>query len=187
MNKQTMLIIGIGVLVLVAGLLLLTSRTSTQNSGDAMEQSEESMEAGESMMQTDPADAMMEGEEAIETDAMMEEPSMESEEQGMMKKGSYVPYSEQTAIQAAQDGKAVLFFHASWCPTCKVANEAFTSRSGEIPAGVTVLKTDYDTEAELKAKYGITYQHTFVQIDENGNEITKWNGGDIEELGTNIQ
>ena len=40
---------------------------------------------------------------------------------------------------------------------------------------------------ELAQKYSITYQHTFVQIDAEGKEITKWNGGKIDELLTNIK
>lgn len=104
------------------------------------------------------------------------------------KAGAYVEYSVQALSEAAKNnGKAVLFFHAKWCPFCKTADQAFSSRTQEIPAGVTVLKTDYDTEKELRTKYGVTYQHTFVQVDANGNQITKWNGGDIETLKSNIK
>lgn len=97
--------------------------------------------------------------------------------------GSYVDYSPTAVATATQNGgKAVLFFHASWCPTCKVANQEFTSKAAQIPAGVTVIKTDYDSSTELKKKYGVTYQHTFVQVDSAGNELAKWNGGAIEQL-----
>jgi hypothetical protein len=47
---------------------------------------------------------------------------------------------------------------------------------------VTVLKIDYDSNTQLKQKYGVTYQHTFVQIDNNESLVTKWNGGDIDNL-----
>jgi thioredoxin 1 len=93
--------------------------------------------------------------------------------------GSYVDYSE-SAYQEALGTRRVLFFHAAWCPTCKTANAEFAQ--GSIPEGVTLLKTDYDIYDELKKKYGITYQHTFVEVDEDGNEIQKWSGGGIEEL-----
>lgn len=95
--------------------------------------------------------------------------------------GRYREYSE-SEYGLAADQKRVIFFHASWCPTCKVANEEFTSQADKIPEDVVLFKTDYDTETELKKKYGITYQHTFVLVDENGDEIKKWNGGGIEEL-----
>lgn len=106
----------------------------------------------------------------------------------MMKESArYIEYSAANLKKATEEGKAVLFFHATWCPTCKVANEAFTNNSSQIPEGVTVLKTDYDSQKDLKAKYGITYQHTFVQVNSEGNELAKWNGGDIDELVKNIK
>ena len=56
-----------------------------------------------------------------------------------------------------------------------------------------VLRVNYndpDTdqeEKELAKKYGITYQHTYVQIDSAGKELTKWNGGGAAELLVNIK
>lgn len=100
--------------------------------------------------------------------------------------GSYVEFSKQ-AFEAAKDKKRVYFFHANWCPTCKAANETFTISPNAIPADVVVFKTDYDTQTELKKKYGITYQHTFVQVDPAGNELAKWNGGDLDLLRQNIK
>ena len=37
-------------------------------------------------------------------------------------------------------------------------------------------------ERELKKKYAVTYQHTFVQVDENEEEVTRWSGGEFEEI-----
>lgn len=99
--------------------------------------------------------------------------------------GRYLNYSR-GAYNDSKNMKRVLFFHAPWCPTCKVANEEFMSQQDKIPEDAVLLKTDYDTEQELKSKYGITYQHTFVLVDMDGNEIRKWNGGGIEELVNNI-
>lgn len=99
------------------------------------------------------------------------------------KAGSYQDYSTATiATEQKAGNKVVLFFHAPWCPYCKAADIAFKANATSIPAGVTVLKTDYDSNTELKKKYGVTYQHTFVQIDTNGNQVSKWNGGDIDNL-----
>lgn len=99
------------------------------------------------------------------------------------KTGEYKDYSPATVTEAQKVGnKVVLFFHADWCPFCVEADKQFKARQEEIPSGVTVLKTHYDTETVLKQKYGVTYQHTFVQIDAQGNMVTKWNGGDVENL-----
>lgn len=99
---------------------------------------------------------------------------------------AYREYSP-AAFASTVDKKRVLFFHASWCPTCKVAHAEFEKGSPSIPEGVLIFKTDYDAEDDLKKTYGVTYQHTFVQVDEQGNVVTKWNGGGITELAANVK
>lgn len=109
--------------------------------------------------------------------------SSETPEVAMHTSGEYLDYSSETLIgELAEGHKVVLFFHAPWCPFCKTADAAFKSKLDQIPSGVVVLKTDYDSNAALKQKYGVTYQHTFVQVDTDGNMITKWNGGDLDNL-----
>ena len=88
-------------------------------------------------------------------------------------KGTYAAY-DQSKLANAIHGKVVLFFHAPWCPTCKEADQNFNSTA--TPDGLTLLKTDYDSSTDLKRKYGVTYQHTFVQVDKDGNLIKKWSG-----------
>jgi len=92
----------------------------------------------------------------------------------------YLAYNETEALAAAQTGKVVLFFHAAWCPTCKSAHENIINNLNKIPENVTIFKLDYDTEKELKKKYEVTYQHTFVQIDANGEAIHMWSGGELD-------
>ncbi len=102
------------------------------------------------------------------------------------KDSRYLTYT-QAGFEAANDKKRVFFFHASWCPTCKAANQELTENTDKIPSNVIVFKTDYDSEKELKKQYGITYQHTFVSVDKDGKQVKKWNGGAIDELIANIQ
>jgi peptide methionine sulfoxide reductase msrA/msrB len=71
-------------------------------------------------------------------------------------------------------GDIVLFFHADRCPTCQQAEKNFLA-SG-IPARLTILKVDYDKETELKKKYAILTQTSFVYIKNDGNMITRWVG-----------
>jgi thiol-disulfide isomerase/thioredoxin len=89
--------------------------------------------------------------------------------------GSYEPYSPDKIARAAT-GDVVLFFHASWCPSCRALQASIESNRKSIPSGLSILKADYDRESELKKKYGVTTQHTLVQVDAAGNLIAKWSG-----------
>ena len=129
-------------------------------------------------------------------DSMMKKDSAPTVAQKMMEKNSknsrYISYTK-AEYDTSADKRRVLYFYATWCPSCKIANEDFTANPNKIPEDAVVLRVNYndpDTdqeEKELAQKYGITYQHTFVQIDAEGKEITKWNGGKIDELLTNIK
>jgi len=95
----------------------------------------------------------------------------------------YISYSEQALEEATQDGnRALLFFHADWCPTCRAAEKDILSKIDQVPDDLTILKADYDTERELKKKYQVAVQHTFVQVDQNGNQLTKWSGGGLQDI-----
>ncbi len=91
----------------------------------------------------------------------------------MMIKGSFSEY-DQAKLANAEKGKVVLFFSANWCPTCQEANKNFKATTP--PEGLTLLKVDYDNSNELKKKYGVTYQHTYVEVDKEGTLIKKWSG-----------
>ena len=91
--------------------------------------------------------------------------------------GSYEIYSPEKLVKA-DAGKVVLFFRASWCPTCKALDANLKTNLNSIPEGVTILDVDYDNSAELKKKYGVTYQHTLVEVDSKGNMLKKWSGGE---------
>jgi thioredoxin 1 len=121
------------------------------------------------------ADSMMKKDETMKG----EESMMKKDDSAMMQKaGVYTTYSAD-AVAMAQKGKTVLFFHAGWCPTCRTADADITAGAATIPAGVTILKVDYDKEAALKQKYGVTSQHTFVEIDASGTLVEKWSGGNL--------
>lgn len=92
-------------------------------------------------------------------------------------KSGYVTYDEYNADKAAFDqGDVVLFFHASWCPTCQRAEENLEADPASIPNDLTIVKVDYDSSSDMKQQYGVTVQHTFVQVDESGTQLTKWTG-----------
>lgn len=188
--SKTIAVTTILVLIIGAGIAwaVIQNEDVAPNDTDAM--MDEKMEGNESdsMMENKSSDAMMDSEDKMQGDSMPTGDSMKDDKMGgsdamMVNPGTYKDYSVSTVEAEQKAGnKVVLFFHAPWCPFCKAANEAFISRAGEIPSGVVVLKTDYDSNTELKQKYGVTYQHTFVQIDNDENQVSKWNGGDIDNL-----
>lgn len=192
---NTKWVVGIIIAVIALGGGYALSRQQVQNKMEAEKESDSmagdpnnSMELKGNKVTKDAAaltaesGTMMDEQTTKTGEGSMQEPSI------MQKPGAYKDYSQEALATATRDGgKAVLFFWASWCPYCKVANEDFTNNAGQIPAGVTILKTNYDTEKKLKTKYGITYQHTFVQVDASGTQITKWSGGGVKELKINIK
>lgn len=161
----------IAIVLIGAGFYVVSqdSNTAEESNGDAMiEQYDGAMTGGE--------DEGVEGGEeaqAADTDASSSGQAMEK------KSGTYASYSPEAVSNA--EGKVVLFFHANWCPTCRALDKSIESNLGDIPEGVTIFKTNYDTETKLKQKYGVTYQHTLVQIDAQGNKVTLWGGGNTLE------
>ncbi len=99
---------------------------------------------------------------------------------------SYVEYNK-VAFDKAVAKKRVLFFAASWCPTCRSADKDFNANLKSIPDSVVIFKTDYDTELDLKKTYGITHQHTFVYVDKSGKALKTWSGGATAEILVNTK
>ncbi len=105
------------------------------------------------------------------------------------------PYTEFSpdALSTARDTRRVLFFYANWCPTCREAHADFVTKMSSIPERVTVIRVNYndsdtdDQEKSLARKFSVSYQHTFVEIDSEGNQLKKWNGGGVDELLSNTQ
>jgi thiol-disulfide isomerase/thioredoxin len=71
-------------------------------------------------------------------------------------------------------GEVVLFFNASWCPTCQQTVQALDEQG--VPPGLTVVSVDYDSATALRQQYQVTVQHTFVQVDEAGEPVAKFTG-----------
>ncbi len=119
--------------------------------------------------------AIAEGKNAV-GEAMKEagEKMMKDDGVAVAKAGVFADYS---ADKVAEYDGAVLDFYASWCPSCRALEADIIENEANIPEGVAILKVDFDKATELKQKYGVNKQHTLVQVDGEGNEITKWSGG----------
>ena len=167
MNK-TLIVVMLAVVVLVAIGVLVYS----QNSSDT-------------------GLAMMSKELNGEKNMIVDSEKMDKTDIDEVEKSRYIVYTNATALDALES-KKVLFFYASWCPTCRPADAEFMANSDKIPSDVSVVRVNYNdpetdqSEKDLAKKYAITYQHTYVQIDKKGDEIRKWNGGGLTELLDNI-
>ncbi|WP_420594070.1 thioredoxin family protein [Deinococcus sp.] len=104
----------------------------------------------------------------------------------MMAESGYQVYTK-AAFDAAVSEKRVLFFHATWCPNCKQADADINANLKDLPKDIVIFKTDYDKEVALKKQYGITYQHTFVLVDDKGTAIRKWAGGGLKQIVANAE
>lgn len=180
MNKGIWIVVAV---VVIGGIGVLMMQGNQKESAmmekKAME--EKMMMEEKAMMEK----KVMEEKAAMEGDAMMEkkdgammekDEAMMEKDTAMMSKGSYEMY-DASKLAMAEKGKVVLFFKAAWCPSCKTVDADIKANLAAIPAGVTILEVDYDKSADLKQKYGVTTQHTFVQVDAKGALITKWSGG----------
>lgn len=147
-------VIGTFVALVVVGALYFVTRSDEKMEGDAM------MEASK--------DSTM----------IVEEKNEKTDDGAMMEgAGSYETY-EASKLAMAKEGKVVLFFRASWCPTCRALDASIRKEASAIPGSLTILDVDYDTYKDLKTKYGVTTQHTLVQVDADGREIMKWVGSE---------
>lgn len=96
--------------------------------------------------------------------------------------GSYLTFKDYEASKERfADADVVLFFNANWCSTCKIARDNIESNLESIPSNLAIVVVDFDNEIDLRKKYGVTIQHTFVQIDKDGNLLAKWAGSTTAE------
>lgn len=113
-------------------------------------------------------------------------------EKTIIENSRYIEYSK-SILESSKSTRRVLFFYANWCPTCRPTDASFSQNESKIPPDVTLIRVNYDDtetnqeERNLATRYGVTYQHTFVQIDENDDIVTIWNGGQVNELLQNIK
>ena len=171
MNKNIGVVAGIIILVVVVG-GIYASKNTKKDAMVAKEQIEQKA---------------MEDKKMAEEKAMMEKKAMEEKEvvgkdgattktDVMMKAGSYEVYAPEKVALASASHDVVLFFRASWCPTCRAVDTDIKANLSKIPSDLTILDVNYDDSTALKQKYSVTYQHTFVQVDKDGNQIKKWSG-----------
>jgi len=83
----------------------------------------------------------------------------------------YIEFNEADYTKANEEGKTILlYFYASWCPTCRAEQpdtlSAFDQLELDNFVGFRVKYKDgeSDFEQELARKFGVPYQHTKVIV-----------------------
>ncbi len=182
MNKLVGIAVVLIAVVVLGGWWLSSAKPSTD--GKAMMDEKAAMESKTAMEKDAMAkkDVMPKAYDAMAAksdDGMMKKDGamMDKPMDAMMMGGQYVAY-DATKLAFAKEGNVVLFFRASWCPTCRALDADIKANLSQIPKDVLILDVDYDKSAELKKQYGVTYQHTLVQVDADGKMIAKWSGSE---------
>lgn len=88
-----------------------------------------------------------------------------------------VPFNQTQFEQANAAGKPIaVYFHADWCPTCRVQQPIIDrlSMDPQLKA-VTIFVADYDTETVLEKALKVTQQSTLV-IFRRGHEVGRSTG-----------
>lgn len=130
-------------------------------------------DSSEQAAMTGPEDAMM-----------MDGDGVAMEQDAAVAAQSYDTYSA-AKLQGALDEKkqVIVYFHADWCPKCRVIEKKILADTSVIPANTVILKADYDSERALRDRYDVRVQTTFVILDASGNRVDSiWNPRTVAEI-----
>jgi thiol-disulfide isomerase/thioredoxin len=156
--------------------VLLSTSLSAQDAGTMMK-SDKPAPADGSMMKSDQsmsAKPMM----VSDADRRMSADPMDISMYNLKGLGKQVVAftSEMAAQNLAKTQDVVYYFAATWCPDCQATYKDLKANFAMIPMNVTVVFVNYDKAGDLKMKYGITQQHTFVVIGPKGEKKSVWTG-----------
>ena len=90
---------------------------------------------------------------------------------------------EKVANEVIGKGKKILlFFYAGWCPYCQHKDALLKELYGRASFPLSTYRLDYDTTADLKARFGVTTQDTVVLLDGSGNPLQMVVGATEQDL-----
>lgn len=180
MNKKLLMTIGIIAGLFLAGGSIVAYSNNKNNKKEADRMAMANKIESEAMMQDETA--------AMEQEKMTSESDAMNGENAMSTQGTYVTLADYNKDPSKYaDTKKVYFFHASWCPICQGIEKEINADMSRIPAGVTLIKTDFDNSTDLRKKYGVTVQYTFVQFDNDGNEVAQWSASSLSDAVAGIK
>src|SRR5258708_27362873 len=87
------------------------------------------------------------------------------------------PFNQSQFDRLNADGKPnIVYFHATWCPTCKL-QQPIVDRLAARPElkDVTIFVADYDKEVPLNRAMKVTQQPTFL-VFKGGHDVARSTG-----------
>lgn len=167
--KIIYIVIAVSALVLAGVFVTNTADTPEVQGSDPVVTTETTAQVEESEMVIVPVGSYKE-EPTIVTPAQTPDSDIE------LSDGALLNYTTPSDLENLE-GINILFFKASWCITCTELYNALVTEKNDIPNGITIWIVDYDNNKDMRIKYGVTTQHTLVQVDTDLNKINLWRGG----------
>ena len=144
------------------------------------------MKADVTMMKTDPSamksdTSMMKSEAAImvsDADRKISAEPMDITAFNLKGLGPHVLAftTLKDAMMGPKDQTVVYFFAATWCPDCQATYKDLKVNFGMLPMDFKLVIVNYDKNPDLRKRYGITAQHTFLTLGPAGEKKKVWAG-----------
>ena len=159
--------------VALANTLARAAGMNVQKNEGMMQEDASDEQEGELMQGMPAMDGNMQGDEhMVENMGAMGEEGMESAPPTQEPQGLAMGKCTAFTDDVIGNGKSsILFFAASWCPSCQAHSDRLASWYEGGTIYPSVYKVDYDNSNDLKSRFGVVQQDTFVRIDGEGNAV----------------
>jgi len=157
-EKNVLLLTGVGVLACMVGVFVFI----VVGDGDSSQTETATQPSSSSMVAQDDSSS------SVSTNSGMATTQPTQMDSQPPTPGQFLAYSE-SAVDESTAEHRVLFFHATWCPSCIATKNQINNSLSEIPSDVDIFDVDYDDNMSLRQQYQVRTQHAFVTLDADGN------------------
>lgn len=81
----------------------------------------------------------------------------------------------------------VIDFYATWCEPCKKIEPEYKALKAKYSDKLNFMTVDIDQQPDVSNQFNINVVPTFVFLDENGNEVYRFEGADSQQLNDMIK
>ena len=90
---------------------------------------------------------------------------------GPVKRTGKFGYEPYTPAKIGNGQESLLFFYGIWSIPARANDAMLKQWAGSGGFIIPAYKVEYDTELQLKKKYGVTYINSFVLVDGKGEKV----------------